>query len=457
MFNFTNKILTTAILGVAIVSTTLMTNISAIAQTVTPATAKNSLATPNMGVDMTTCVEVFNWDTYIADLRAAKAANKLSELNSNPFDTVGCVTQENFIKNGERQYTRAAAATGPNYNDKKGKIINASYTTGSAVTTAPTYSQFNSTSGPVVNKVKAVLGDLPVLGQFNNAGYKAQALDVVDLNGNVIPGANQDRLQLNDFLKVWSENELSTMYSSQTTRTGAPRLVYTDRDQLDPNKKNVYQGGPCTAANGIMSPRAYWTVPTGKYYPTGYLYDMENPLSTCRIRTEDGTLLEVDKNFEIYQFLYITDLPTAAQCNGLYEGAAFIPDYETCKTLYRAGKINFSIANPSSTANRRIAAYTYYGFYADTAFKCQTTGQTNCDEQFRFGPDEKLSKIAGFSNGFKNPDLNGPRKTFVSQATNEQIAAYYGITNNDQTLIAQRRQQYSNLINNLDGYTTYTR
>jgi hypothetical protein len=197
---------------------------------------------------------------------------KAVDFKSYPFINKECVNQENYASNGTRTYTRAEQSA----TDSKGKIVTASYSVNpTTVVKTPLYKDFATTQGPSSDLAKSTVGNLPVLGQYQGT-FDAQSIDAIDVNGAVTPGNKNDRLQLNNFLKIWNDAELNTMYGSNTPRTGSPRWVSTGIDGVNIDKTTgkqctaeskrencFYYGGKCTAVNGQMAVRSKITLYDG--------------------------------------------------------------------------------------------------------------------------------------------------------------------------------------------------
>jgi hypothetical protein len=442
------------VLGLGVTNVT----IPALAQVTTPESAKTSLANPVHGIDMSACVRVFDWDTYVKDYVAYNdyiKANPTStaKFSSAPFIDKQCVKQNSFATNGTITLNRAA----PSGYDTLGKITKADYTVNPlTVIKTPTYQEFNTAKGTPANTAKATLGNLPVLGQTALGGFEAQSLNAIDLNNNIIKGQNNDRIQLQNHLNVYNAAELATMYGTGTVRTGAPRWVYTGRDGVLKTvdgtvcKTTVegcyYEGAKCTAVNGQMAIRTKLTLPDGVVDAPDD-FDKSNPLSECRIDS-GKELFDVDKNFEVLQFIYIFNLPTDANCKGLNSKITFTQ----CTDFYKK-RFNFQNASPVASPTKRILTYTYYGFFADASFRCQTAAAADCDDSVqRFGPKGGFT-YKGVNTGWKNTDLNGPRQTFSTKATEAELRTYYG----DKTSSYQQLQErYNGSVRNLDGYGVYT-
>lgn len=418
--------------------------------TITPNSADTSLATPYFYVNVTSCVETFNWEMYVADVNSG-----IKETA--PYNKKGCIRQENFASNGTKTVTK----------DANDNITAVNYTTGATKINVPLYKDFNGNSNTTA---KAVLGDLPVIGITNNGGQLAQNLSAYDINGTSQTKPNCDRVNLNTVTSdgcIWSETELSQIYSTQTARTGAPRIVDTGVDQIYRNSagKLTYDGGPCYTQNGQMVKRSKIDVGGERERSAISVFpglDTKTTAVGCDFRytggenfdrisincgTEDlkngtnRTYMVIDQGMCAYQFLYVIDLPTATQCKTLWGISE--TDYEQdCLNFWR--KRFQKLHNNTMEGNRFIFAKTYYGMFADSSFKCQTVGQTNCNTSYKFSHNGE----------WKNPDINGPRSNFSTSATREELLAYFGEGYNAYTT-EQLRVELNGMVRSLDGGSTY--
>lgn len=398
-------------------------SVSAQTTSVSPSTASDSLANPLHGINILSCVEVFNWEKYVADQR-----NNIT--NSNPYDKQGCLRQENLAVNGTKNVTK----------DAQGNITSVNYSVSQTSVRANRYRDFNGNNNTTA---KAALGDAPVLGIFPNGNFSAQALSTYNINGSVAQAATgSDRTQLGNIGSIYTAEELNRLYAPGTNRTGAPRIVFTGRDRL---VNGSYDGGTCTAANGKMTPRSRLLVGTSdevRANPSVF-GDPSNPIVTCRWTYPDGrkTDMVIDQNMEIYQFVYVINYPTAQQCQTLFD----IPpsQYEANCLQYFRDRLGKNLAGRAD-GSKFIYTLTYYGMFADSAFRCQTVAQTNCDEAPRWGPN----------GNWKNPDINGPRRNYSTTATEQELRAFYGAGYNNLSL-QQLQNSYNGLVRSLDGYSVY--
>lgn len=436
----------TLILG--IMSVSMMTT-SAYAATVAPGPAMDQLATPNYYMNVKTCVELFNWEQYAADIKANK------EFTA-PYTKQGCLRHENFAANGSKTVTKDAADN----------ISSVNYTMGAMKINTPLYKDFN---GNVNQTAKDLLGNLPVLGITPNSNFTAQSTTAYDLGGRVAgQKANCDRVQLESMLQnqcIWSNDELNLIYGPQTARTGAPRIVQTGVDEivLNPDTgKKTHNGGPCFTENGKMVVRSKIGVGTVEERNAAGTYPTNNatsPLDSCRFNFKGATgnslsvncgteplrpgttktYMAIDQGICANQFLYIIDIPSKEQCKTLWD-IPFV-DYDVdCKQFWQ--KRLGGLHNNNATGNRFIAVYTYYGMFADSTFKCQKIGQTNCSTSYRFSSDGE----------WRNPDKNGPRKNFATTATKEQLQDFLQRTD---LTFDQLKIQLNGIVQSYDGASTY--
>jgi hypothetical protein len=419
------------------------------AATVTPAPSMDSLSTPYYYMNVKACVEQFNWEQYTADQKAGVQF-------SAPYTQKGCVRQEAFASNGSKTVTKNA----------QDNITSVDYTTGAMKINTPLYKNFNGNNN---TEAKAILGDLPVIGITPNGGFAAQSTTAYDLGGTVAAQKTAcDRVLVESMLQnecIWSNNELNLIYGPQTARTGAPRIVQTGVDQITVNpttNKKTHDGGPCYTANGkavVRSKIAVGTPEERNATPTYATSDVNSPIDSCRfffsqasgssVEVNCGTealrpgttktYMVIDQGICATQFIYVFQIPTKEQCKTLWD----IPftDYEIeCKQYWQ--KRLGGLHNNNATGEKFIAVYTYYGMYADSSFKCQTIGQTNCGSSYRYSADGE----------WRNPDKNGPRKNFATTATKAQLQEFF----NDTTLTYdQLKIKYNGLIQSYDGASTY--
>ncbi len=339
--------------------TTAISSVSGLAQstptntntttTATPTVAGNTTpsSSPAFGVDITACFYTFNWDTYIADVRAGKS--------SNPYDEKGCVIQQGVT-----------TTAGTKYSD---------FTKGEATT-------------------KQALGTTPVLGIFPNGSFAAQSLSTFKQDGSADQTKQvSDRSKADGLTSVFSTNQISTIYSTGGAKTGMPRIFSTGPDQYTKNTagQDVYQGGWCKVEGGNIVVR---TERAGKAFdPNLYGRSPATPETTCS-RTINGTRLPKveDRNLQAYQFIYEFNFPNDTQCKD-YFGV----DAATCKDYFvnRYARDLAGVTNKSVT--RTVSTYTYYGTFDDKY--SQWVGWVNPDPNGprRQGADGFVRAYDGYS------------------------------------------------------------
>lgn len=380
---------------------------------VTPESASDSLATPIYGVNVTACLEVFNWENFAADTR-----NGIT--NSNPYDSKGCVSQTNVTVNGTRSVVK----------NNIGQITDVNYTVGPTQIVKTKYKDFDGTSGPNSQVAKDAFGEMPLVGVFPNSGFNGQAIDTYTITGQLVTnGGNFNRGELAGLNTIYTDAELNLLYNPQTARTGAPRLISTGPDNYTGEN---YNGGTCRAEGGVMRVRTSVLDGTPDQTPlsedqTG---SVSTPITSCKLQFADGTDSEtvIDQSMLVYQYVYVINYPTVQQCQQLFN---IVPqNYQSvCLKFYkdRLGKVYAG----NNDGSKVVYTYTFYSMFSDA-----NTVPT------RFGPD----------GGWKNPDINGPRKTYTSNATAAQLNAYYPRSNLTE---AQKRGAFEGYIRQADGYSIY--
>jgi hypothetical protein len=315
--------------------------------TPTVASTKTPSSSPVFGVDVTACFYSFNWDTYVADVRAGKT--------SNPYDEKGCVTQG-----------------------------------GVSTTSGVKYADFSNGQA----NTKQALGSTPVLGIFPNGSFTAQSLNTFKQDGSVDQTKQvSDRSKADGLSSVFSANQLSTIYSTGGAKTGLPRIFSTGPDSYSKNAQgqDVYQGGWCKVDGGNIVVR---TERAGKTFdPNLYGRSPSTPETTCS-RTVNGTRLSKveDRNLQAYQFVYEFKFPSDTQCKDF-----FGVDPATCKDYFvnRYARDLAGVTNKSVT--RTVSAYTYYGTFDDKY--SQWVGWVNPDPNGprRQGTDGFVRAYDGYS------------------------------------------------------------
>ena len=396
--------------------------------TVTPTTAADSLITPTWGMNVKTCLEIFNWETYAAEKAAGRSAN--------PYDKKGCLTQKNLVTNsanpdsvndadGKAVITKNAA----------GKITAVNYNVGAIrikdldnnPATPPMYKAFQNTDNA---ETKAAFGNMPVLGIFPNAGNAAQGLNTYEPNGTLATnGSNVDRSKLDvpaTLRSIYSEAELARIYGSGSARTGAPRLIFTGPDKLNSNP-SLYDGGTCypgTTRTDLGKMKVRTKILNGTAGETSVapesFGDPANPIVACHWRFKDGTKSEIvlDRNLEVRQFVFVINYPNQAQCTAIWNIPA--DQYAYCQKFFRDryGKV----LTGKGDGDKLVYTYTYYGMWSDASNICQTVGTTlvpDCSPSYRWNSNTN----------FVDPDLTGPRANFTTSATEAQLIEFYAENN----------------------------
>lgn len=411
------------------------------APTVIPQAAMDSAANPIFALDMTACLEVFNWRKYIDDLNAGIT-------NSNPYDSKDCVRQENLARNGTRTVTR----------DASGNVTEVRYNVGNTQITRNRYADF--TIGQASTKQE--FGNLPVLGVFPNSGLPAQALNAFDVDGTARGTTpTVDRSQLANLGSTFTADQLNQIYSTGTARTGMPRIPYTGPNGFS---GQVWTGGFCTTQNGRLVTKTIGPDSAGNTWTVAdYGENPASPITTCRwpdsqeTRTSTPVLFDPeglvkDQNLAVYQFIYKIPFPSSAQeCNSLFPNV--FSNYDQCIGWFRE---RYSRAlTGQATGNAIYYTYTFYGSF-----------------------DDRYTQWVGWH----NPDINKVRANFTSQATLAQLRTYFQDPEdvlrslfNDQTstraalitrmnnssqaiqnqYLAVLKERYESYIRGSDGYSIY--
>jgi hypothetical protein len=407
---------TIALAGILCFSTV---NLTASAQSIS---TNDSLATPNFKVSITSCFYDFDWNKFVESYKVdlSRPVSDQPVLPSNPYNSYGCASDSEFANNGTRTINR----------DANGQVNSVKYDVGQTIIKKPKYSDFSV----IKAETKNLIGDLPVLAIAVNAGKPAQSLNTYNFDGSVMTaGSNSDRSQLANLTSIFTENELKELYGPQTQRTGAPRLapVYT-----------------------LQSPYSC-SVENGRFVVPSTLGEPNSAITSCKWSGYEDTLF--DQPLDVYQFLYRKTYPSYDQCSKLrtYQiqrssnpKRQLTPDLvNSCIDFYKT--ILGKSTTGSTIGNGIYATFTYYGMYADMSFICKTAGAQNCDQTPRWGT---LTSGPGVDRGWKNPDINGPRKNFNTNATEAQLRALY----NDSTSSYQQLQdKYNGVVRNAERYSVY--
>jgi hypothetical protein len=432
---------------------TLLTVNANAAATVSPTTAMDSLATPYFMVNVKACVELFDWAKFVSDKRAGIE-------QTSPFIKKGCLRQENFASNGSKNITK----------DANDNVVSVNYDLRPAMTVnVPFYKDFNGTTN---TEAKQILGNMPVLGITNNQNTLSQYVDAVDANGQVYTKPACDRIQpqvLNTTPCIWSGEELNQIFGPQTVRTGAPRIIDTGVDEVVKREDGslIHTGGPCYTQNGKMVVRSKIDVGGPRERDASKVYTEipnQSILENCRFKLANGqnftsmavncgveplrgntakTYIAIDQGMCANQFIFVIQMPTAQECQTLWDIAPI--DYEEkCKSFWQKRFQGLFNQAPAKTGDKFVITRTYYGMYADSSFKCQVKGQTNCSTSYRFS-----------NNGeWRNPDIGGPRANFQTQASREQLLQKLGEGYENYTL-EQLRVEYNGMMRSMDGASTY--
>jgi hypothetical protein len=380
---------------------------------VTPATAADSSSTPLYGIGMTSCLEVFNWVQYMADLNAGIT-------NSNPYDKKGCVRDATVAINGSRTVTKNA----------QGQVTAVSYNVGSPIVSKTKYNQF--TIGQATTK--AAFGELPVLGVFPNAGLPAQALNTYEITGAVQQAvAPVDRSIKEGLPSIFPEAKLAQIYTTGGDRNGVPRSPYTGPATFGAN--GSWLGGMCVVRGGKLVTRSTGDdrIPfNGNFFtPESYGLNNNTPITTCSWPNTAETVnagvydpegVVKDNLLQVYQFTYQIPYPTDyAQCTALFPGS--FANYEACIGWFRT-RYSKPLTG-TATGNSLYYTYTYYGTWNDVY-----TGWI----------------------GWENPDINKARRNFVTTATEAELRAFFG---DNTTSAALLKERYEAFVRGADGYSVY--
>jgi hypothetical protein len=381
--------------------------------TVTPASAADSSSTPIYGIAMTSCLEIFNWQQYMTDVRAGIT-------NSNPYDKQGCVRDAVVATNGTRTVTKnpQGQVTAVNYNITTPSVLKSQYnqfTIGQATT-------------------KAAFGNLPVLGVFPNGNLAAQALNTYEITGTIkqsIPPSN--RSVKNGLPSIFPEAKLAQIYTTGGDRNGVPRSPYTGPSSFGSNGN--WLGGFCLVRGGKLVTRSQGNdrIPfNGAFFtPADYGKNNETPITTCSWPNTpeavnaglfDPEGVVKDNILEVYQFVYKIPYPTSyEQCTALFPGA--FANFEACITWFR-NRYSKPLTGAAIGSNLYYS-YTYYGAWNDIY-----TGWI----------------------GWENPDINKVRAGFTTTATEAQLREFYG---DNTTSAALLKERYEAFIRGADGYSVY--
>ncbi|MEI6728297.1 MAG: hypothetical protein WCK98_01515 [bacterium] len=446
-----STLVTTAVLAFGLTLGGINTYAVAPNVSVTPAAAADSASNPIFGLDMTACLEVFDWAKKMADLNRGIA-------ESNPYIKKDCVSQKNIASNGTRTVTK----------NESGQPTAVNYTVGATTVRKSLYNQFDVGS----SATKTELGNLPVLGVFPGSNITAQALNSYDIDGTLkTTVANANRADLASLGSIYTPAQINSIYKTGGARTGMPRIPFTGDEKFlteagtgDP----IYQGGYCKTVGGKITIRNVWAGPNeaGQQlsYPINiadYGYSPNSPIATCnwpnetvfqnaKLTDPDGLVKE--QNLDVYQYIYKIPYPKdIGECNSLFPNV--FGTYANCLSWFQN---RYSLPfTGAATGNALYFTYTYYGVWDDI--------YTNWI-------------------GYTNPDINKARSTFTSNATLAQLRNYYGDdiptlrrlfndnTSSEATLIGRvdgasqaikdayrsaLKDRFESFIQGADGYSVY--
>ena len=411
------------------------------APAVTPPSAIDSATNPIYALDMTSCLEVFDWPQYLSDIN-----NGIT--NSNPYDQFDCVVQENIAFNGTRTVTK----------DSEGNPTNIVYNIGPRQLSKTRYTDFAIGQ----SSTKQAFGNLEVLGVFPNGSRNAQALNAYDLDGTLRGSvAPVDRSVKEGLSSTFTTNQLNTLYSTGGSREGMPRIPYTGPDIFD---GEFWIGGFCRAEGGKLVPKVIGPDANGNTFTVrDFEEDPNSMITTCRwpqnadtvakdLYDSDGVVK--DQNLGVYQFVYKIPFPeNQAQCDELFPNS--FSDYSNCLSWFQE-RYSLPLTGQQS-GNAVCYTYTYYGAF-----------------------DDQYTQFVGWN----NPDIGKARSTFTSNATLDQLRDYYqdpedilrsifGNTNSSYGELRNRmdttsnqqikdqyrdalKQRFEGYIRNADGYSVYT-
>lgn len=408
---------------------------------VTPSSALDSSANPLYAANLTSCLYRFNWAEYIADLNAGIT-------NSNPYDALGCVRQENIFSNGTRTINK----------DANGKVTSVSYNVGSSAINQDKYKNFSVGTA----STKTAFGDTPVIGIFPNAGFAAQAVNTYNIDGTVKDTVTPvDRSQKSALSNIYPTDKLNELCSTtSTTCDYIPRIPFTDgpdneRFVVDTsNNTLIYQAGYCETVNGKIKIRNKWagnddqgnyhefTLHTGgntiiaTNVSTNKSFDLgvsTNPMIACAWPNQqafvDADLYDEgivkDQNLEIQQYVYEVPFPAdKTECDTLFPNV--FSDYTECLSWFQD---RYSLALTGSATGKKILyTDTYYGAWCDT-YECWV--------------------------GWEDPeDKSGPRQDYTSTPSYDDIVAFMGHSESAlRTLLGDSTSTYSQLVSKMNGST----
>jgi hypothetical protein len=341
-FNQISNQLKTLAVFVALVSTFALS---------TPAYAATTVPsqTPDFKIDMTVCLEVYNFATKVADIAKGLTTTK-------PYDDKGCVRQPDLFINGAQQkakYCDFTIAVDANKNPKQ---------------------DFCNLNIPVV-------------------GIKSQNLNVYNADGSLkVTEASVDRTNNKDLKQIFTDNYRCRIYKSFGSNclngVGIPRWFSTGVDQsiTNPDGSIKYLGGRCKIdSTGNISVRTAINGVPG-YNPSDYNIDVNNPNVACAF---PGSPTVQDRSLRAYQFVYVVKYPTAAECKTLF--GYVDANVNECLSFFRNKYGKALTGNGDANTNMFVHTHTFYASWDDGAASAAT---------------DNGSKIISFNFlGWENPDV----------------------------------------------------
>jgi hypothetical protein len=368
--------------------------------TVNPTSAADSSTTPLYGINLTSCLEVFNWQQYMLDLASGIT-------NSNPYDKFDCVREESLVVNGTRTVSTNAS----------GEVTSVDYNITTPTVGKTQYRDF--TVGQT--STRNAFGDLPVLGIFPNSGQPAQSLNTYDVNGTLQQSEPvADRSVQSGLDSIFDTQKQDLIFTTGGSRDGMPRIPYTGQETFI---GDIWQGGTCTVENGRIVTRSKATNPivrNGRNFGVeDFGFNPDDPITTCAWPDEpqhitndvyDPEGVVKDRLLEVYQFVYKVPYPADfTECNSIFPGA--FNDYNSCISWFRE---RFSVPfTGQATGDALYQTLTYYGAWNDVYERWV---------------------------GWENPDVGKARETFVTNASLAELRNYY----NDPE--AELRQVYGDTV-----------
>ncbi|MEM1312408.1 MAG: hypothetical protein AAGF07_03005 [Patescibacteria group bacterium] len=303
---------------------------------------------PDFKIDLTACLEIYNFATKVADI-----ANGLT--TTKPYDDKGCVRQPDLFVNGVQQKS--------NYCDFEIAV--------------------DSNKNPRQDFCNL---DMPVVG------IQSQNLNVYNVDGTIKTSeASVDRSSDRDLNDIFTDNYKCRIYKSLGSNClngeGIPRWFSTGEDKLLTNTDGSlkYLGGRCSIENGNISVR---TSINGldTYDPADYNIDVNDPINACAF---PGSNTVQDRSLRAYQFVYVVKYPTTDECKTLF--GYVDANVSECLTFFRDKYGKALTGNGSADSSMFVHTHTFYASWDDGAASAATADG---------------SKIISFNFlGWENPDV----------------------------------------------------